>query len=132
MLWANVFVENEGEYGVCGMPVPVTAFISPSGGEFIMIMLVLIMLFGAKDAPRILRTVHTFVEKMQRAAADFRYRMMYGDLSGNEPDEDPPEVLSIDEMSDDEGPFFDNMPEEEELSSPTPPGDEESDAEKAP
>lgn len=112
------------------MPVPVTAFLSPSGGEFIMIMLVLIMLFGAKDAPRILRTVHTFMDKLQRAAADFRYRMMYGDLSGNEPDEDEPEVFSLEETSDDESPFFDDTPEEEDCS-PTPDGDENPDAEKA-
>ena len=60
-------------------PLP-TAFISPGGGELILIMLVLIMLFGAKDAPRILRTIQTFLDKTQRLAADFRYKIMYGDL----------------------------------------------------
>ncbi len=113
------------------MPVPVTAFISPSGGEFVMIMLVLIMLFGAKDAPRILRTVHTFVEKLQRAAADFRYRMMYGDLSGNEPDEDSQDMLSAAEFPEDEESLFDAM-SDEELPSSIPAGDEDSDTEKAP
>jgi Sec-independent protein translocase protein TatA len=61
----------------------VTAFISPGGGELILIMLVLIMLFGAKDAPRILRSIQSTLDKMQRAAADFRYRIMYGDLHQN-------------------------------------------------
>jgi Sec-independent protein translocase protein TatA len=70
------------------MPFSCTAFISPGGGELIMIMLVLIMLFGAKDAPRVLRNIQKFLDKMQRTAADFRYKMMYGDLhSGTTADE---------------------------------------------
>lgn len=56
------------------------AFISPGGSEFILIMLVLILLFGAKDAPRIFRSLHTMLDKVQRTAASFRYRIMYGDL----------------------------------------------------
>ncbi len=59
------------------------AFISPGGSEFILIMLVLILLFGAKDAPRIFRTLHTLLDKVQRTAASFRYRIMYGDLYGD-------------------------------------------------
>lgn len=43
-------------------------------------MLVLILLFGAKDAPRIFRSIHNALDKMQRAAAGFRYKIMYGDL----------------------------------------------------
>ena len=54
-----------------------------------MIMLVLILLFGAKDAPRIFRSIQTFLDKLQRSAADFRYKMMYGDLHQNTPDEEP-------------------------------------------
>lgn len=57
-----------------------TAFISPGGSEFLLIMLVLILLFGAKDAPRIFRSIHNALDKMQRAAASFRYKIMYGDL----------------------------------------------------
>jgi Sec-independent protein translocase protein TatA len=56
------------------------AFISPGSGEFLLIMLVLILLFGAKDAPRIFRSIHNALDKMQRAAASFRYKIMYGDL----------------------------------------------------
>ena len=56
------------------------AFLSPGGGEFILIMLILILLFGAKDAPRIFRTLHTMLDKVQRTASSFRYRIMYGDL----------------------------------------------------
>ncbi len=68
------------------------AFISPGGGELILIMLVLILLFGAKDAPRIFRTIHTLLDKLQRAAADFRYKIMYGDIHANTTDEAPYDV----------------------------------------
>ncbi len=68
------------------------SFISPGGGELIMIMLVLILLFGAKDAPRIFRSIQTFLDKMQRTAANFRYKMMYGDLHANTTDEEPYDV----------------------------------------
>jgi Sec-independent protein translocase protein TatA len=64
-----------------------TAFIAPGGGELLIILLVLILLFGAKDAPRILRTIQDTLNKMQRAAGDFRYKLMYGDLHLHSPDE---------------------------------------------
>ena len=73
------------------MILPVTAFISPGGSEFLLIMLVLILLFGAKDAPRIFRSIHDILDKMQRAAASFRYRIMYGDLQDT-PQEAPYDV----------------------------------------
>ncbi len=44
-----------------------------------MIMLALILLFGAKDAPRILREIQNVLNKLQRSAADFRYKLMYSD-----------------------------------------------------
>jgi Sec-independent protein translocase protein TatA len=74
------------------MTFPVTAFISPGGGEFLLIMLVLILLFGAKDAPRILRSIQTFLDKTQRAAASFRYKIMYGDLHTDSSKEEPYDV----------------------------------------
>ncbi len=75
------------------------AFISPGGGELILIMLALILLFGAKDAPRIFRSIQTFLDKMQRSAADFRYKMMYGDIHANTTDEEPYEVEDGDQES---------------------------------
>jgi Sec-independent protein translocase protein TatA len=69
--------------------MPFIAFISPGGGEFVMIMLVLILLFGAKDAPRIFRSLHSFLDKTQRAAANFRYKIMYGDIQESSPPEKP-------------------------------------------
>lgn len=71
---------------------PELAFISPGGGELVLIMLVLILLFGAQDAPRIFRTIHTLLDKLQRAAADFRYKIMYGDLHSKTTDEEPYDI----------------------------------------
>ena len=62
------------------MSFPVIAFLAPSGGELILILLALLLLFGPKDAPRILRSIQNALNKLQRAAADFRYKLMYGDL----------------------------------------------------
>lgn len=62
------------------MILPVTAFIAPGGSELIVVMLALLLLFGPKDAPRILRGIQNVLNKMQRAAADFRYKLMYEDL----------------------------------------------------
>jgi Sec-independent protein translocase protein TatA len=77
--------------GVSGFKLPV-AFISPSGGEFLLVMLALIMLFGAKDAPRIFRSIHSALDKIQRAAASFRYKMMYSDLTQDTPSQTPYDV----------------------------------------
>ncbi len=77
--------------GASSFELPV-AFISPGGGELITIMLVLILLFGAKDAPKVFRSIQTFLDKMQRSAADFRYKMMYGDIHANTTDEEPYDV----------------------------------------
>lgn len=63
------------------------AFISPGGGELILIMLVLILLFGAKDAPRMLRKFQSFMDEIRRIANGFRYDMMYSDLHTPDPTE---------------------------------------------
>ncbi|MBI9021256.1 MAG: hypothetical protein JEZ10_08405 [Verrucomicrobia bacterium] len=79
---------------------PELAFISPGGGELILIMLVLILLFGAQDAPRIFRTIHTLLDKLQRTAADFRYKIMYGDLHSGTTEEEPYDVREDDREDD--------------------------------
>lgn len=79
------------------MAFSVIAFIAPGGGELILILLVLILLFGAKDAPRILRDIQNTLNKLQRTAADFRYKLMYGDLHWNRTD--TPEALPEKELS---------------------------------
>ncbi|MCC7300642.1 MAG: twin-arginine translocase TatA/TatE family subunit [Verrucomicrobia bacterium] len=69
------------------MIFPVTAFMALGGGELIVIMLALLLLFGPKDAPRILRSIQNVLNKLQRAAADFRYKLMYDDLHQTQPEE---------------------------------------------
>lgn len=84
-------------------------------------MLVLILLFGAKDAPRIFRSLHNTFDKMQRAAASFRYKIMYGDLyqDQNTSTEEPYDVdaHSSDE-DEDERSEFDTQSSEEEPEQP--------------
>lgn len=69
------------------MIFPVIAFLAPGGGELLLILLVLILLFGAKDAPRILRNIQNVLNRLQRSAADFRYKLLYGDLHMQNPEE---------------------------------------------
>ncbi len=84
---------------------PVIAFMASGGGELIIIMLALLLLFGPKDAPRMLRSIQNVLNKLQRAAADFRYKLMYNDLHWNQTEEpkDPPvhdtEELPADDSS---------------------------------
>lgn len=97
-----------------------TAFLSPGGGEFLLIMLALILLFGAKDAPRILRKLHEMLDKLQRTAASFRYQIMYGDSEEHTP-EKPYEVYTEDsepdtESADSEEEPLDDTPERDSSS----------------
>ncbi len=101
------------------MRLSVTAFIAPGGGEMILILLVLILLFGAKDAPRILRNIQNSLNKLQRTAADFRYKLMYGDLH-TPPPGDPSAGESSDTDDDDDEDPDDHYDEDEMLSAPAP------------
>lgn len=97
------------------------AFIAPSGGELIVIMLALLLLFGPKDAPRMLRSIQNVLNKLQRAAADFRYKLMYGDLhSGSTEESKNTTVYDAEEKSAEEKPAA--KPQETPLEHP--PGDE--------
>ncbi|QHI69079.1 hypothetical protein [Tichowtungia aerotolerans] len=96
------------------------AFISPGGSEFLLIMLVLIMLFGAKDAPRIFRGIHNALDKLQRAAASFRYKIMYGDLHQDTPSDDLYDV-DADYVDADDEHEWQECPESEEQGSESEP-----------
>jgi Sec-independent protein translocase protein TatA len=61
------------------------AFIGPGGPEFLLIMLVLLMMFGAKDAPRILRKLNEIISQIRNTADGFKREVMYGDLSSDTP-----------------------------------------------
>jgi Sec-independent protein translocase protein TatA len=67
-------------------------FISPGGSEMLVIMLALLMLFGAKDAPKILRKFYDFTAYLRRMADEFKHELMYSDLEPEEPPEpaEPP------------------------------------------
>ena len=79
------------------MITSVIAFITLGGGELIVVMLALLLLFGPKDAPRILRVIQNILNKMQRAAADFRYKLMYDDLHRNDTETKDPAVYDADD-----------------------------------
>ncbi len=57
------------------------AFMGVGGSEFIFIMLVLLMMFGAKDAPRIFRKLNEIFNQMRNTADGFKREIMYGDLN---------------------------------------------------
>ncbi|QBG46312.1 twin-arginine translocase TatA/TatE family subunit [Verrucomicrobia bacterium S94] len=56
-------------------------FIGPGGPELIVVMLVLIMVFGAKDAPKIFRKINEFMSTVRNTADSFKREIMYGDLT---------------------------------------------------
>lgn len=60
------------------------AFISPGGPEFIVVMLALLIMFGAKDVPRILRKLNEIINQIRSTADGFKREVMYGDIN-NEP-----------------------------------------------
>ena len=66
------------------------AFIAPGGPELIVIMLVLLMMFGAKDAPRILRKLNDMLNQIRNTADGFKREVMYGDLKNESPSLEEP------------------------------------------
>ena len=51
---------------------PFLSFLAPGGGEMLVVMLALLMLFGPKDAPRILRRGLDALRKIQQSANRFK------------------------------------------------------------
>lgn len=56
------------------------AFIGPGGPEILVVMLALLVMFGAKDAPRIFRKINEVLNQIRSTAEHFRHEMMYSDL----------------------------------------------------
>ena len=67
------------------------AFIGPGGPEVLMVMLVLLMMFGAKDAPRILRKLNEIISQLRSSADGFKREVMYGDINHEETSYTPPD-----------------------------------------
>jgi Sec-independent protein translocase protein TatA len=76
---------NLGRYSAL-MPHPAIAFLAPGGGEMIVVMLALLLLFGPKDAPRILRKIQDALRKLQHAASDFKNQILASDSTPPAPD----------------------------------------------
>ena len=57
------------------------AFIGPGGPEILVVMLVLLLMFGAKDAPRIFRKLNDMLNQFRSTAESFKREVMYSDLS---------------------------------------------------
>ena len=56
------------------------AFIGPGGPEILVVMLVLLLMFGAKDAPRIFRKLNDILNQFRSTAENFKREVMYSDL----------------------------------------------------
>ena len=56
------------------------AFVAPGGPEFLFILLVLLLLFGAQDAPRILRKLSDMIMQFRHTANTFKHDVMYSDM----------------------------------------------------
>lgn len=73
------------------------AFIGPGGPEIIVVMLVLIVMFGAKDAPKMFRKINEFMSQIRNTADGFKREIMYGDLNT---DADADATYDDDDMDD--------------------------------
>ncbi|MDF7823930.1 hypothetical protein P4B35_07885 [Pontiellaceae bacterium B12227] len=72
------------------------AFIGPGGPEFLVVMVVLIMVFGAKDAPKIFRKINEMMNSVRNTADSFKREIMYGDLNADSSTDDP-DTYSVDD-----------------------------------
>ena len=106
------------------------AFIGPGGPEILVVMLVLLLMFGAKDAPRIFRKLNEIINQIRNTADGFKREVMYGDLTD---DTSASDVEVDDTVYEDLDDCFEEFPEREPYPAPEPelPPDEGSDAEKA-
>jgi len=78
------------------MTTPFLAFLSPGGSELLLILLALLLLFGPKDAPRMLRKLQQSLKKLKHMAADFQRTLMTSDLP-DPPKEKPQDTQVYDE-----------------------------------
>ena len=64
------------------------SFIGPGGPEILVVMLVLLVMFGARDAPRIFRKLNDMLNQIRSTAEHFRHEMMYSDIRADSDQED--------------------------------------------
>ena len=82
------------------------AFIGPGGPEFLVVMLVLLLMFGAKDAPRIFRKLNEIINQIRNTADGFKREVMYGDLAKENSSSDEPSD-NTDESGHNEDDYYD-------------------------
>ena len=58
----------------------IMAFLAPGGGELLVVMLALLLLFGPKDAPRVLRRGLDVLRKIQQLANRFKNDLLSASL----------------------------------------------------
>lgn len=97
------------------------AYLGPGGPEFLIIMLVLLVMFGSKDAPRILRKINEIINQIRSTADGFKREVMYGDLNNehtpsadDSPDNTDESFHNEDYDYDAEENYYDTEEEEEE------------------
>lgn len=60
------------------------AYIGPGAPEFVVVALVLLLLFGAQDAPRMFRKLNHMLGQLRHTAEHFKQEIMYGDVRSDE------------------------------------------------
>ena len=66
-------------------------FGAPSGGEVLLIMMVILLLFGAKNLPKMARTLGKTMEEFRRAAREVSDEIVHAD---DPPAPNPPQRLA--------------------------------------
>ena len=90
------------------------AFIGPGGPELIVVMLVLIMVFGAKDAPKMFRKINEFLSTIRNTADGFKREIMYGDLNTDSSSSDEADDYDYaDDYHDEDYDYYDEQQEQD-------------------
>ena len=71
------------------------AYLGPAGSEMFIVLLVMIVLFGSKDAPKMMRKIQDVLTKIRNSANQFKQEIMYSDLDDELEDAEPydPETI---------------------------------------
>lgn len=90
------------------------AFIGMGGPELIVVMLVLIMVFGAKDAPKMFRKINEFLSTIRNTADSFKREIMYSDLDAESTSADDTDDYDYSEdYHDDDYDYYDDGSEQD-------------------
>ncbi len=68
----------------------------PSGGEILVVLLVILLLFGSKNLPHMARTLGRMMEEFRRAARDVSDEILHADIESRKSSKSLPESKSPD------------------------------------